>query len=74
MVRDAGLSCRYIIANKPEGAPVTERAIPLAIFQAEPVVMKHYLRAWLKHPGLDDFNIRNVCISFFLSHQIALHF
>lgn len=33
MVKDAGLSCCYVIAKKPEGAPVTERAIPLAIFQ-----------------------------------------
>lgn len=33
IVKDAGLSCRYIIARQPDGAPVTERAIPLAIFQ-----------------------------------------
>ena len=32
MVKDAGLSCRFIISKKPDGAPVTERAIPLAIF------------------------------------------
>ena len=25
MVKDAGLSCRYVISKKPEGAPVTER-------------------------------------------------
>lgn len=25
MVKDAGLSCRFIISKKPEGAPVTER-------------------------------------------------
>lgn len=25
MVKDAGLACKYIIANKPHGAPVTER-------------------------------------------------
>lgn len=25
MVKDAGLSCRYIISRKPEGSPVTER-------------------------------------------------
>ena len=43
MVKDAGLSCRYIISKKPEGAPVTERAIPLAIFASEPAVRKHYL-------------------------------
>lgn len=60
MVKDAGLSCRFIIARKPEGAPVTERAIPLAIFQAEPGVRRHYLRKWLKSPSLDDFDIRTV--------------
>lgn len=25
MVKDAGLACKYIIASKPQGAPVTER-------------------------------------------------
>lgn len=25
MVKDKGLSCRYIISKKPEGSPVTER-------------------------------------------------
>ncbi|XP_065594891.1 DNA polymerase epsilon catalytic subunit A [Cyrtonyx montezumae] len=60
MVKDAGLSCRFIISRKPEGSPVTERAIPLAIFQAEPSVRKHYLRKWLKSPSLQDFNIRAI--------------
>lgn len=35
MVKDKGLNCKYIISKKPEGAPVAERAIPIAIFQAE---------------------------------------
>ena len=60
MVKDAGLSCRFIISRKPEGSPVTERAIPLAIFQAEPSVKKHFLRKWLKSSVIDDFDIRNV--------------
>ncbi|PRD31688.1 UNVERIFIED_CONTAM: Pole [Trichonephila clavipes] len=60
MVKDAGLSCRFIVSKKPEGSPVTERAIPLAIFQAEPSVKKHYLRKWLKSPGLTDFDIRTI--------------
>ena len=47
MVKDKGLSCKFIIAKKPEGAPVTERAIPLAIFQTEDGVKRHYLRRWL---------------------------
>ncbi|KAK3581719.1 hypothetical protein CHS0354_015350 [Potamilus streckersoni] len=60
MVKDAGLSCKFVIAKKPEGAPVTERAIPLAIFQAEPSVKKHYLRKWLKNTGMTNFDIREI--------------
>ncbi|KAG7318195.1 hypothetical protein KOW79_017950 [Hemibagrus wyckioides] len=60
MVKDAGLSCRYVISRKPEGSPVTERAIPLAIFQAEPSVKKHFLRKWLKMPSLHDMDIRSI--------------
>ncbi|XP_035661114.1 DNA polymerase epsilon catalytic subunit A-like [Branchiostoma floridae] len=60
MVKDKGLSCRFIISRKPEGAPVTERAIPLAIFQAEPSVKKHYLKKWLKSNSITDFDIRNI--------------
>ena len=62
MVKDAGLSCRFVISRKPEGAPVTERAIPLAIFQAEPSVKKHFLRKWLKSSAIDNFDIRAVCL------------
>ena len=60
MVKDAGLSCRYIISKKPDGAPVTERAIPVAIFESEPSVKQHYLRRWLKNSGMQDFDIRTV--------------
>ena len=62
IIKDKGLNCKFIIADRPFGAPVTERAIPTAIWKAEPAVMKHYLRKWLKSPGLEneDFDIRNV--------------
>jgi DNA polymerase elongation subunit (family B) len=36
MVKDKGLLCRYIVARSPEGAPVSERAIPVAIFETDP--------------------------------------
>jgi len=42
------------------GAPVTERAIPLAIFQSEPSVKRHYLKKWLKDNSLNDLDIRTV--------------
>ena len=35
MTKDKGLSCKFVIARRPEGAPVTERAIPVIIFHAE---------------------------------------
>lgn len=60
MVRDKGLSCRFIISTKPHGAPVTERAVPVAIFSAEPTVKRHFLRKWLKDNSLADFELRSI--------------
>lgn len=62
IIKDKGLNCKFIIAEQPYGAPVTERAIPTAIWKAEPAVMRHYLRKWLKSPGMegDACDIRNV--------------
>lgn len=62
IIKDKGLNCKFVIAEQPYGAPVTERAIPTAIWKAEPAVLKHFLRKWLKAPGLegDGFDIRNI--------------
>jgi len=60
MVKDAGLACKFIISRKPEGSPVTDRAVPLAIFQSEPAVKRHFLRKWLKDSSLTDVDIRDV--------------
>ncbi|CAI5468278.1 unnamed protein product [Closterium sp. Yama58-4] len=48
MIKDKGLSCKYIVAKYPATSPVSERAIPVAIFNAEPEVMRVYLRKWCK--------------------------
>lgn len=58
MVKDKGLSCRYIVARDPQGAPVSERAIPVAIFDAEPEVMRVYVRKWCKCSA--DVAIRSI--------------
>lgn len=62
IIKDKGLNCRFIIAEQPYGSPVTDRAIPTAIWKAEPAVMKHFLRKWLKSPGLegDGLDMRNI--------------
>ncbi|XP_055866677.1 DNA polymerase epsilon catalytic subunit A-like isoform X1 [Biomphalaria glabrata] len=60
MVKDTGLACRFVISKKPEGSPVTERAIPLAIFQAEPTIKRHYLKKWLKISDATNLDIRDI--------------
>eukprot|EP00762_Andalucia_godoyi_P002882 ANDGO_04423.mRNA.1 DNA polymerase epsilon catalytic subunit A len=60
MVKDKGLNCTFIISKKPEGLPVTERAIPVAIFSAEESVRKFYLRKWCRDASLQDFGLRDI--------------
>ena len=59
MTKDRGLNCKYIISSKPKNTPVTERALPVAIFSAEDSVKRYFLRKWLKDdPG--DMDPRGV--------------
>lgn len=60
MVQDKGLNCKFIIACKPFGLPVSERAIPVTIFLTDSTVKKHFLRKWLKDNSLQDVNIRDI--------------
>ncbi|EJF63692.1 hypothetical protein DICSQDRAFT_178966 [Dichomitus squalens LYAD-421 SS1] len=60
MVKDKGLACKFIISAKPMGAPVTERAVPVAIFSAEESVKRTYLRKWLKDNSLTSFDLRSI--------------
>ena len=51
---DKGLKAQYIITSKPAGAPTSQRAVPVTIFQAEPSVARGFLREWTKDaPGGD---------------------
>lgn len=49
-----GLCCLYVIARKPANTPVTERALPISIFEAEPSVRHSFLRKWLKDNSLKE--------------------
>ena len=60
MVKDKGLACKFIISARPMGAPVTERAIPIAIFSAEEHVKRTYLRKWLKDNSMSNFELRHI--------------
>lgn len=60
MVKDKGLACRFIISARPAGTPVTERAVPVAIFSAEESVKRVYLRKWLRDNSLATFELRDI--------------
>jgi DNA polymerase epsilon subunit 1 len=60
MVKDKGLACKFIISAKPHGAPVTDRAVPVAIFTAAENVKRLYLRKWLKDNSLTSFDLRGI--------------
>ncbi|PKS07166.1 hypothetical protein jhhlp_005766, partial [Lomentospora prolificans] len=48
MVKDKGLNCKFIICANPKNAPVTERAVPVAILSAPEDTKRKFLRKWLK--------------------------
>ncbi|XP_061359270.1 DNA polymerase epsilon catalytic subunit A-like [Gastrolobium bilobum] len=58
MVKDKGLRCQYIVASEPKGTPVSERAVPVAIFETDAEVMKFYVRKWCKVSS--DVGIRSI--------------
>lgn len=60
MVKDKGLQCKYVISAKPLNSPVTDRAIPVAIFLAETSVKRSFLRRWTMDMSLEDFDLRNI--------------
>ncbi|KAG7753385.1 hypothetical protein KL911_002778 [Ogataea haglerorum] len=60
MVKDKGLACKYVIADRPIDAPITERAIPTAIFSSDIAVKRKYLRRWLVDPSLEDLDPRSI--------------
>ncbi|KAG9455053.1 hypothetical protein H6P81_007957 [Aristolochia fimbriata] len=58
MIKDKGLRCQYIVASEPKGTPVSERAIPVAIFETDAEIAKFYLRKWCKISS--DVDIRSI--------------
>ncbi|XP_024985920.1 DNA polymerase epsilon catalytic subunit A-like isoform X2 [Cynara cardunculus var. scolymus] len=58
MVKDKGLRCQYVVACEPRGNPVSERAVPVAIFETDAEIMKFYVKKWCKISS--DIGIRSI--------------
>lgn len=48
IVKGKSLNCSFIISHKPIDVPINERAVPLSIFQSDPIIKIKFLRKWLK--------------------------
>jgi len=59
-VKEAGISCRFVIAKKPEGEQVTQRAIPLEVFASNSAIQQKFIRKWLNDPMLVDCSLRSI--------------
>ncbi|KRY46498.1 DNA polymerase epsilon catalytic subunit A [Trichinella britovi] len=61
MIKNSGLNCRTVILKEPRGAPTSERAVPVAIFQADTNIARHFLKRWLKRCDFsENFDIREI--------------
>ncbi|OUC43799.1 hypothetical protein D917_09513 [Trichinella nativa] len=61
MIKNSGLNCRTVILKEPRGAPTSERAVPVAIFQADANIARHFLKRWLKRCDFsENFDIREI--------------
>ncbi|KAJ2519513.1 DNA polymerase epsilon catalytic subunit, partial [Coemansia sp. RSA 2049] len=60
MVKDKGLACKFVISRLPRDQPVSERAVPVAIFSADPLTKRQFLRRWLRDSALEHVDIRDI--------------
>jgi DNA polymerase epsilon subunit 1 len=60
LVKDKGLNVKFIICKKPIDEPISERAIPIIVFQVEPHIMRTFLKKWCKDYSMKDFDMRSL--------------
>ena len=59
IIKGKGLNVKYIIAKKPIGAPVAERAVPTIIFYSDSLIKKKFLKKWLKDSS-EEMDMREI--------------
>ena len=60
IIKDKGLNCKILIAKKPEGTSVSERALPSVVFSLPDNEKLKFLRTWLREPALKDPSFQSV--------------
>ena len=59
-MKDSGINVKYIIAKKPEEAPIADWVIPIMIFSMEPQVTKKMIWKWCKDLSITDFSVQSL--------------
>ena len=60
MLNNSGTACKFIISASPNGAPVSERAVPVAVFSLDEDTKKRFLSKWLKEAVQDSEDVRDI--------------
>lgn len=60
MIEQAGLKCTYIVSEFPKGVQVSQRCIPVIVFQMEKEDCLRYLRKWTENRNLNSTDVRGI--------------
>lgn len=60
ILKGSGLNCEFVISKGPEGAPLNERAVPVAVFHLPDERRRKFLRTWLKTTDEADLSLKGV--------------
>uniref|UniRef100_A0A914I899 DNA polymerase epsilon catalytic subunit n=1 Tax=Globodera rostochiensis TaxID=31243 RepID=A0A914I899_GLORO len=69
IVRNKGLACNFVVSRFPLGDPVSERTLPLAIFDAAPKERIKFLRKWTKVVALGEEFASDKCLKELIDWQ-----
>ncbi|PWA78919.1 DNA polymerase epsilon catalytic subunit [Artemisia annua] len=60
IVKDKGLHCQYVIACEPRGTAVSERAVPVAIFETDPDIGIRSIIDWSYYKQRLSYTIQKI--------------
>jgi len=58
LIKDKGLNVTFIISKFPIDESISDRVIPVIVFQTEPTLMRSLIKKWCKNLSMTDFDMR----------------
>lgn len=60
MMDTAGLNCTFIISRKPDQTQLSQRAVPVLVFQLETSRQNYFLKKWLQVNDDSDLSLKSI--------------